>query len=176
MPKDWQRTAQRDVVDCRVFKVRADTSVHPLTGVAAEYFVIDSSDWVNVIALTPTRDVVLIEQYRHGARKITLELPGGTLEPGEDPLVAGLRELQEETGYGGGTARLIGYCEPNPAIQSNRCWFVLVDGATLISATNFDDGEDIDLRLAPLGDVPRLIAAGEITHALVLAAFQRFGS
>jgi 8-oxo-dGTP pyrophosphatase MutT (NUDIX family) len=170
----WKRLRTRPVASCRVFDVRSEVAAHPVTGCERELFVLDSPDWVNVIALTPDRSVVLVEQYRHGTARVTLELPDGTVEPGEDPLAAGLRELAEETGHGEGKAEALGWCEPNPALQSNRCWFVLARGVRRVGALALDEGEHVAVRLEPLAGVPDLLAAGAITHALVLAAFQRF--
>ena len=170
----WKRLRTRAVAACRVFDVRADVAVHPVTGREREFFVLESPDWVNVIALTADDRVVLVEQYRHGTASVTLELPGGTVEPGEDPLAAGLRELAEETGHGDGMAEVLGWCEPNPALQSNRCWFVLVRGVRPVGPPAPDEGEHVAVRLEPLSAVPRLLATGAITHAHVLASFQRF--
>ena len=174
MPADWERLGSRPVADARVFKVRADRTAHPRTGVEREMFVIESPDWVNVIALTADGSVVLVEQFRHGLRKVTLELPGGMVEKGEDPLRAGLRELREETGFEGPRATLLGHCEPNPAIFENRCWFVLVEEARRVGETAQDEGEDIDVRLVPLQDVPVLMEEGSIRHALVVASFAAY--
>ena len=169
--KGWERRSSRPIADCRIFRVRADLVVDPRSGREREVFVVESADWVNVIALTPEREVVLIEQFRHGVRAPALEVPGGMVEPGEDPLAAGLRELREETGYGGGQARLIGSVLPNPAMLDNRCWTLLVEGVTRLGEPRPDESEDIAVMLRPLSDVPALIAEGRIDHALVVAAF-----
>ena len=85
-----------------------------------DFYVLDTNDWVNVIALTPDHEIVLVRQFRYGSKEQSLEPPGGVVERGEDPLVAGLRELQEETGYVGELPELLGVVRPNAAILSNR--------------------------------------------------------
>ncbi|MEC7985395.1 MAG: NUDIX hydrolase [Myxococcota bacterium] len=135
---------------------------------------LDMPNWVNVIALTPDNHVILVEQYRHGTREITLEIPGGMCDEGEDYITAGLRELREETGYIGTEAHCIGEVEPNPAIQNNRCGTILVKDVTLTGAQQLDPMEEIIIHSVPMADIPALIREGTIRHALVLAAFHFF--
>lgn len=170
-PRPWPTLSSRDVADYHILKVRMDRCESPRTGEAHDFVVLQASDWVNVIAVTPDDHVVLIEQYRFGLQKVTLEIPGGLIDPGESPLEAGKRELLEETGYTARSFSLLGSVEPNPAIQTNRCYTVLAEGATLASSQHLDEKEDIGVLLRPLADVPRLLTGGEITHALVWAAF-----
>jgi len=168
----WTIDAQRPVLDLGILtvrSVRARSQLRP--DHASDFVVLDTADWVNVIALTNDDEVVLIEQYRHGTGAITLEIPGGMVDPGEDFLTAGARELAEETGYRGGVPEQIGVVEPNPALQSNRCATVLVRGVRQSGARALDPNEEIRVRTAPLADIPGLIRGGAITHALVVAAF-----
>lgn len=168
----WTVEHTRKVADRRIFSVqlvRARSRLRPHQ--VGEFVVLDVPDWVNVIALTPEREVVLVEQYRHGTRAITLEIPGGMVDPGETMHAAGLRELLEETGFAGDAAHHIGTVEPNPAFQDNRCGTLLVQGAQPIAAQDLDPNEEIRVRTVPLTDIPDLIRSGAITHALVVAAF-----
>src|SRR5664279_4692538 len=102
-------------------------------------------DWVNVLALTPDHRLVLVRQFRFGVDAFSLEIPGGVMEPDEDPVAAGLRELREETGFTGRGARLLGSVHPNPAIQSNRCHIVLVEEAVRTEALEWDADEEIEV-------------------------------
>jgi 8-oxo-dGTP pyrophosphatase MutT (NUDIX family) len=129
---------------------------------------------MNVIPLTNNEDVVLIRQYRHGIRDLTLEIPGGLIEPRERPEACASRELMEETGYRESEMIPLGYVHPNPAIFDNRCYTYLARGVFHVGRQEQDDKEDIEVVLRPLDDIPGLIKKGEIRHALVLAAFYRF--
>lgn len=175
MLKPWQKIGSKSLGDFRIFKLRTDRLVSPRTNQEHDFFVIDSVNWVNVVALTPQRQVVLIEQYRHGSGTFELEIPGGMMD-GEDasPEAAGLRELREETGYAGEGARIIGRVFPNPAIMSNTCFTVLVENCQCLHSVEFDHSEDLLTRLVPISELPRLVAAGKIRHALVVAALYQF--
>jgi 8-oxo-dGTP pyrophosphatase MutT (NUDIX family) len=106
--------------------------------VEGDFFVLDTNSWVNVLAVTPNKELVLVRQFRFGTQEFSLEPPGGVIEKGEDPIVAGLRELEEETGYVGEDATLIGTARPNAAILSNQCYFVLVENVMQTAELAFD--------------------------------------
>jgi len=121
----WERTECKYLHDYRIFKIRQDFAVSPRTSVLHDFFVLETHPWVNVIALTPSRDLIMVQQFRHGVREITLEIPGGVMDDlDKDPVEAGVRELREETGFEGTNARQIGWIHPNPAIQGNMAYTV----------------------------------------------------
>lgn len=173
--KPWITLRSESAGDFRIFQLRQDTCLNPRNGREQPFYIADSVNWVNVIALTPDRQVVLVEQYRHGSRSVELEIPGGMMNVGEtDPVAAGLRELREETGYAGGTARLLAGLPSNPALFSNTCFFVLVENCTLQHEVEFDHGEDLCTHLHPVAELPRLVAQQKIRHPLVVAALYHF--
>lgn len=170
--RPWPVLSRTPVADYGIFRVRRDRCVSPRTGQAHDFSVLETADWVNVIALTPDERVVLIDQYRFGTERVTLEIPGGMIDPGEAPLCAGERELLEETGYTAEALTVLGHVEPNPALQPNRCYTVLAMGCRpQPGGQALDEREDIGVRTVPLVEVPLLFARGEIRHALVWAAF-----
>ncbi len=172
----WKRLGTRPIGDFKVFSLRRDRIVSPRTGREHEFYVLDSPDWVNVIPLTPAGRILLIEQYRHGTGETTVEIPGGAVDSQDaDPLATGRRELLEETGYRGEEWIDLGFVHPNPAIQSNRCWTFLAKGCVRVAEPRLDPGEDIALREATREEVRGLLANGGITHALVVAAFAKWG-
>ncbi len=173
-PKLWNILSSTRDKSCRVFNLRTDHARSPRTGETHDFFIVESSDWVNVIPITPDKKVVLIEQYRHGVRDITLEIPGGMIEPHDTPLSAAGRELREETGYREEGLVSLGWVHPNPALQSNRCYSFVATNVVLDGRQELDDKEDIEVVLYPLSEIPGLIAGGAITNSLILAAFYRF--
>ncbi len=173
--KSWTLIESRLLNDYQIFTLHADRYRLEPEGRTREFYKLDPPDWINVIALTDDRQVVLVRQFRHGVREVTLEIPGGMLDPGETIAEAALRELEEETGFAGPQAREIGCVWPNPAIQSNRCYTFLVEGAQRVTEPRPDPYERIEVLTRPLADMPRLMRSGEIRHALVIVAFAHFG-
>jgi len=169
--KPWQEL-RRDVgYVTRIFTVHKVHSRSPLDGREHPFEVIETPDWVNVIALAPDGQVLLVRQWRHGRRAISLEVPGGMVDPGETPLAAAKRELEEETGYRAGSWEQIGVVEPNPAIQTNLTFTFLAKGAEPTGKIDPDEDEQIEVLKRPLKDIPDLLAEGAIQHSLVVAAF-----
>jgi 8-oxo-dGTP pyrophosphatase MutT (NUDIX family) len=175
MIKPWPKISSQPLGDFRIFKLRSERKVSPRTGAEHDFYVIDSVNWVNIVAVTPEQQLVMIEQYRHGSNTVELEIPGGMMDaPDESPVATGIRELREETGYEGKDARVIGKVFPNPAIMSNTCFTVLVENCRCAHPVEFDHSEDLMTRLVPVADVPRLVAEGNIAHALVVVALYHF--
>jgi ADP-ribose pyrophosphatase len=167
----WRRVESERVADCRVFQVRRDLALNPRTDAEHNFYCIESVDWINIIPLTAENEVVMIEQYRHGADEVTLEIPGGMVDEGETAETAAARELLEETGYLAREVHLLGRTRPNPAIQNNWLYSFVARSVSFEQEPVFDSSEWTVMRLVPLADIPALIAEGAITHALVIAAF-----
>lgn len=170
---DWQTTSSKALHNYRIFATRRDRARSPRTGETHDFYVIESADWINVIPVTARGEVVMIRQFRHGAKETTLEIPGGVVEAGEEPAAAAMRELREETGYVAEGLVPLGSVRPNPAIQDNLCHFFLAPGAELRAAVEWDATEEIEVELVALERIPEMIASGELSHALVICAFAR---
>lgn len=170
----WRKTREARRGDFRVFGVREDWYVHPERDGERSFFVIEAPDWVNVVAETPDRRVLLIRQFRPGVGGVRLEIPGGVIEPGEDPAVAAVRELREETGYAGAAPELLCVTEPNPALQPNRCWSYLVRDARVVGPTEMDHDEIIECELATHAELRKVIEEGVLSHALLLVPLLRY--
>jgi 8-oxo-dGTP pyrophosphatase MutT (NUDIX family) len=151
-----------------LFRLRRERFRSRKSGRAHDFYLIQLSDSVNVIALTPDRQVVLVRQFRAGSQTESLETPGGLVDPGEDPITAALRELREETGYAGDEARVVGSVWSNSSILTSRSTTVLVTNARPVAPTKLEPGEELTLELAPAADIPKLIASGKIDHSLVV--------
>jgi 8-oxo-dGTP pyrophosphatase MutT (NUDIX family) len=173
-PSRWQKLAQRPQLQTRIFDVVGARYRHPGRSTEREFVVINAPDWVNVVALTPDGHLVLVRQFRYGIDEFSLEIPGGVIDAGEDPVAAGLRELREETGFSGAPATLLGSVHPNPAMQSNRCHFVFVEGAVKSHELEWDPDEELQVMVLPADDVLAMAHSGGIVHSLVLNALMLF--
>jgi len=130
-------------------------------------------DWLMVVPLTDDNKLVMVRQYRHGSRQNSLEVPGGLHDgdPAAETAEQGAaRELAEETGYGGGTWTFLGQLRPQPALFSNRAWIYLARGVHATGSPAPDAGEDIEVVLLDIGEIPACIASGEINNAMTVAA------
>jgi ADP-ribose pyrophosphatase len=166
----WETIGTVVHADCRIFKIHRKRCRHPVRERERDFYEIACGDWVNVLALTRDLNLVLVNQYRAGTERHSWELPGGVVETGEDPVVGGVRELKEETGFTGDAARVIGWTHPNPAIQSNRCHFVLVENVEASGSVEWDADEEIEVALRPVAWVIEAARRGSLTHALTLNA------
>jgi 8-oxo-dGTP pyrophosphatase MutT (NUDIX family) len=175
MIKPWQFVRSEPVGDYRIFKVRSDWKISPKTGKEHNFYVIESVNWVNVIPVTPDQQLIMVEQYRHGANTIELEVPGGMMDAHDaSPEATAVRELREETGYDGANARVISQVFANPAIMSNSCFAVLIENCRCRHPVAFDYSEDLVTRLVPVDDVADLVGQGKIKHPLVIVALYRY--
>ncbi len=171
---DWKTLGRKTLYHTKIFDLIGLHRKEEGSGREGEFFMLETRDWVNIIAITTSNELVLVEQYRHGTAKFELEIVGGLTDEGETPREAALRELQEETGYTPTASSIItelGVVDPNPAFLSNRCHLYLATNVELTTNVVFDDLEHIAVRLEPLAKMDSLVTSGEITHSLVLNAF-----
>jgi 8-oxo-dGTP pyrophosphatase MutT (NUDIX family) len=141
-----------------------------------DFYVLEAPEWVNVIPITKNKEVVLVEQYRYGIEQPTLEIPGGMVDPDEQPLESIKRELVEETGYHSANWSSLGKVSSNPAIMTNYTHLYLAEGCELITSQKpaGDEHERINVHLLPMEKFLDHVADGTIHHSIMVAAVARF--
>lgn len=169
-PETWKIKQSEHLADCKIFKVRRDLSENS-SGKEGNFYVIENPHWVNVMAMTKDQQIIVIEQFRHGTGEITIEIPGGMVDDGEEPVEAAKRELVEETGFTPREMIPLGKCRPNPAIQDNWLYHFLAVDCEKTHEVEFDSTENVVTRLIDFVEFSDLIATEQITHSAVLVAF-----
>lgn len=163
-----QEDGDRTLEENWLFRLRRERYRSRTSGRAHDYYVIHLADSVNVVALTPDERLILVRQFRAGSGRDSLETPGGLLDPGEDVLSAGARELLEETGYAGDPPELLSIVWSNPSIMTSKSTTILITNACLMTEPQLDHGEEVDVELVPAREVPEMLRDGRIGHSLVV--------
>ena len=175
MTRPWRVIEEQYYEKFRLFSAKRSRRENPKNGQPFDFFLMEGLDWTNIILLNPRREIVLVEQFRQGADRVTLELPGGAVEANETPLAAATRETVEETGFTPKPLKHLGSVFANPAMQSMRLHVFLgeVDGSTQIPQA-LDSEEEIRIVQKPLDDFLEDVRTGRAEHALTAAAVAMF--
>jgi len=171
--RKWKTIESHRVYETPIFDLFRHHRQHPSRG-RHDFYVLSAPNWINIIPLTPSQEVVMVRQYRHGIENLTLEVPGGMVDPGEEPSAAARREMIEESGYDSAEIIEIGKVHPNPAIQGNYCFSFLARDVRMLGKPPQNGAEETEVVTVPLARIRKMIARGEITHALTIAAFSFF--
>jgi 8-oxo-dGTP pyrophosphatase MutT (NUDIX family) len=168
----WKEEESRTVFNCRVFSVRESICRSPKNELRT-YTVMDAADWAIVIPVIETgggRELVMVRQWRHGSREMSLEFPGGVFEPDEDASAAAARELREETAYQAGKIRKLGEFRPNPALMSNTVHIFLAEDLRYTGSQELDEDEFIEVARVKPREILQGMGRPPYVHALMGSA------
>ncbi|MDR0447245.1 MAG: NUDIX hydrolase [Treponema sp.] len=168
----WTEESRRECFRSGLLSVR-DTECRSPEGKTRIFTVIDCPDWVNVVPVTENSEgkkFLMVRQWRHGSREMSLEFPGGILEKGENPETGAARELEEETAYRAENLIRLGSLRPNPAIMSNTVHFFLAENLIPLAGQNLDEDEFVDAEFVPEDEVFRNLGDSPYVHSLTAAA------
>lgn len=172
--KKWELRAPKTVGEFGIFSVRRSALHDPAGNPKRDVHTFLLRDWCNIVPVTADGRVLLVWQYRFGTGEFSLELPGGVVDPGEEPSSAAVRELKEEAGATAARVELLSVLEPNPAMQGNLLHSYVAWDTAISHDTAFDDLEELESLLVPIAELPRLIDEGVIRHALCTTALETF--
>ena len=173
MEKPWEVVRSEQGPNLVLFQARYDWVRNPRNAKSMKAVVLEAANWVNIVAITPEKKVVVVKQYRFGVGKTTMEIPAGIIDRGETPEQAAIRELKEETGYTATSWKYLGWVEANPAFLNNLCHSWLALDVVKTSSTQLDEGEDILVTELSLEEVRSEIEKGSMRNSLTLLALSR---
>ncbi|MGX7112048.1 NUDIX hydrolase [Gemella cuniculi] len=160
----------------KIFKGKVlDVEVHTVSlpnGETSKRELINHRGAVAILALTKDDEIIFVEQYRKAIEAVTLEIPAGKLEAGEDKKASAIRELQEETGYVVDESRLEKLCDVHVAVgySSELITIYYVDKLEYAGEQSPDEDEFINLKKYKLQDAFRLLDNNEITDSKTMLA------
>ncbi len=166
----WIIGEKKPIETNRLFTAVRAKVRNPRNGMEKEFIRLEMDHWVNTLALTPQQELLLVRQFRFGSQQLEWEVPGGVVEAGEDPVAAGVRELKEECGFAGDSAKILATIFPNPAIQNNQLTIVLVENAVQVAEQQLDPMEDIEVGRMKVAEILAMIQSGALRHSLTHTA------
>lgn len=166
----WQKLSSKYLVREKWATLRVDTCLLQNNTIKDDYYVLEYPDWANAIAVTRENKILFVRQYRHGADLVSLEIPAGVIEQGENPEIAVKRELLEETGYSFDDCELISTLYPNPATSTNRAFTFLLTGGVKTQDQQLDEHEILEVEEYKIEEVRQLLIDQKIAQAMHVAA------
>jgi 8-oxo-dGTP pyrophosphatase MutT (NUDIX family) len=167
----WIKKSEKELFRRRIFSAKDVECYHPDKNVTHRFFTFNTPDWINVVAITEDGRFIMVKQHRMGTDEITLETPGGIIEPGESPHVTARRELKEETGYEAGEIHLLKKLSVNPAIFNNYIHFYYAGSCKKTHDQDLDTAEDIEVITVTRDQIMEMINDGRINETIIIAAF-----
>ena len=177
----WKTVAREKIFAGPIFDVRK-VRRESTDGRLGDFIELNAPKWATIIPWVRNEEgvpcFIMVRQFRHGSNTVTIEFPAGTVDEGEEPKEAALRELREETGYLAKSEIIeLGSISPNPAFMNNRVWFFLAEGLEYGGPQLLDPNEQLDILTIPVKEVVDSMGTGDYDNGIMMIAqayFLRF--
>ncbi len=173
----WNERQRREILSCPIFGVD-EVKRRSEKGSEGDFYVLRAPDWATVVPVTEDaegrRCFLMVEQYRHGSDRVTIEFPAGTVDPGEAPETCARRELREETGHSAGELVQIGELSPNPAFMENSSYTYVARSLVYEGEQSLDLHESMHVHTIPIEEVRRSMGHAPYENAIMVAALMLF--
>ncbi len=165
----WKKLSSRNLLDDQRLKVDEDTVELPNGKVTTYVHIPSTNDSVIIIAINTKQKILLQREYSYPPNEIMWQLPGGSMEAGEEIEEAAQRELSEESGYAAKEVKLLGYFYTSNR-RSNKKQFIVVCKDLYNRKLAADEDEFIDTHWIAYDEIKRMIQRQEFTNINLLAA------
>lgn len=173
--KPWKTLSREYLFREPWLTVRRQRMELPDGRIVPNYYVLEYPDWINVIARTVDGRFVLVSQFRPGLERTDYELVAGVADPEDASMeAAARRELEEETGYGGGTWRKLMTLSANPGSHNNLTHCFVAEGVAPVTARHLDATEELDVHLLTVEEVRELLLGNALVQSLHVAPLWRY--
>ena len=168
--KPWKILSSEYIVQDRWMTLRTDRCELPNGVVLDKYYIRENTDFVQVVPINAEGQILIVRQYRHGPQVISTEIPGGLVDPGEEPIVAAKRELLEETGCVADRFEAVTPLYTNPARNTNSAHTFIAHNARIEHPPEQEATEHIEFEFVSRDELFALIDNGQFAHALHVAS------
>ncbi len=167
MIKKWKKSGPEKLLLRKFGKfAKRQIFIDPRDGSGQEYIFVGEPDSVGIVALTRSRKIILIRQFKQAANKVLIEVPAGALNRGEAPLAAAKRELEEETGFGARKFMRIGtFMRSTRSIPTLSYAYLALD-CYKVKNPRIDHEEELEVITKPFNAWVGQVKKGRIPDAL----------
>jgi ADP-ribose pyrophosphatase len=170
---EWEEEYREKESSFGIFEVYRVTRVSP-AGQRGNFVIVDAPDWVTIVPVLKDERgkecFLMVRQYRHGSRSVTLEFPAGVVEWQEEPDDAARRELIEETGRTAGNVVFLGKASPNPSFMCNTTYTFFASGLGDADEQSLDELEEVELEIVPVEEVISQMGIEPYDNAIMMSA------
>ena len=161
----WQKLSSTYIHKGPWATLRSDKCQMPGGHIVEDYYVLEYPNWVNAVAVTEEGKILMVRQYRHAAGIVSLEIPGGVIDPGETAQQGLKRELLEETGYLFENFELLCVTYANPSTANNQTSCYLARGGRKVQEQHLDEQEEIIVTAYSISEVKQMLLENKIAQA-----------